>query len=144
MHFPKQYFIIALVTATSLLTVSCAQNKVSECKKIMEVANKAASEAKSVTKGEKASDPQAVLQAANVMEKASRDMAAINVNDAKLKEYQAGFINVYRDTSKATRNFVAASQKNDRPAAESARLGVQQATTLEKQIVGNFNTYCGG
>jgi hypothetical protein len=145
MHFPKRYFVLfSLTTAISLLTVSCTQSKVSECKKIMEVANRAVSEAKSVTNGEKANDPKSVMQAADAMEKASRAMEAINVKDEKLQDYQAGFINVYRDTSKATRNFIAASQKNDRSAAEAARLGVQQATTLEKQIVADFNTYCSG
>lgn len=145
MHFPKRDFVLlSLATAISLLTVSCAESKVSQCNKIIQVANKAVSQAKSVTNGGQASDPKAMLQAADAMEKASQEMKNISVKDQKLKDYQAGFINMYRDTSKATRDFVAAFEKKDRPAAETALANLQQATTPEKQLVTDINTYCVG
>jgi hypothetical protein len=145
MHFPKRYFaLLSLTAAISLFTVSCAESKVSQCNRIIQIANKAVTQAKSVTKGGQVSDPKAMLQAADAMEKASQEMKQINVKDQKLKDYQAGFINMYRDTSKATRDFVTAFEKKDRPAAETALTNLQQATTPEKQLVDNINVYCTG
>jgi predicted translin family RNA/ssDNA-binding protein len=145
MHFPKRYFVLlSLTAAISLLTTSCTESKVSQCNKIIQIANKTVTQAKSVTNNGQANDPKAMLQAADAMEKASQDMKKINVKDQKLKDYQAGFMNMYRDTSKATRDFVAAFEKKDRPGAETALTNLQQATTPEKQLVTDINTYCSG
>ncbi|HEY9612902.1 MAG TPA: hypothetical protein V6C93_26370 [Allocoleopsis sp.] len=114
----------------------------SQCNKIIKVANQAVTEAKSITKGGQASDSKAMLKAADAMEKASKDMEAIKVNDQKLQDYQTRFVTMYRDTSKATRDFVAAFQKKDRSAAEAALTNLQKATTPEKQLVEGINVYC--
>ncbi|NEO58893.1 MAG: hypothetical protein F6J98_00025, partial [Moorea sp. SIO4G2] len=82
----------------SLLTVSCSGKKV-ECQKIIEVANQAVEEAKTLTNGGESSDPEAMLQAADAMEGASQDMESIIVKDEQLQDYQAGFIKMYRNTS---------------------------------------------
>ena len=78
------------------------------------------------------------------MEKDSKQMHDIPVNDPKLKDYQTGFVKMYGDTSKATRDFVKAFEKKDRPAAERALTSLQQATLPEKQLVTDINTYCSG
>ncbi|MCA1992119.1 MAG: hypothetical protein LDL41_08740 [Coleofasciculus sp. S288] len=143
MHFPTRYFAFLPITAiVSLSLVSCAESKISQCNKIIQVANEAVSEAKAVTNQGQASDPRAMLKAADAMEKASQEMKLIEVKDAKLQDYQAGFINMYRDTSQATRDFVNAFGKKDRSAAETALDKLQQATTPEKQLVEEINTYC--
>jgi hypothetical protein len=143
MHFPRRYFVLLPLTATlSLLTVSCSESKVSQCNKIIKVANQAVTQAKSITNGGQASDSKAMLKAADAMEKASKDMEAIKVNDQKLQDYQTRFVTMYRDTSKATRDFVAAFQKKDRSAAEAALTNLQKATTPEKQLVEGINVYC--
>jgi len=145
MQFPKQYFVLfSLTTAISLLTASCSESKISQCNKIIKIANDAVSQAKTVTNGGQASDPKAMLQAAEAMEKASKQMTDIPVNDPKLKDYQTGFVKMYGDTSKATRDFVKAFEKKDRPAAERALTALQQATIPEKQLVTDINTYCSG
>ncbi len=143
MHFPTRYFaLVSVTTAISLLTVSCAESKVSQCNKIIQVANKAVNETKSVTNNGQSSDPKVYLQVANAMQKASQDMQAINVNDEKLKDYQAGFIKIYGGSSKATREYIAALDKKDRPAAEKALDNLLQATTPEQKLVTDINTYC--
>jgi phosphate uptake regulator len=136
-----RYFLIA---AVSVLAIGCTQSKVSQCNKIIQIANEAVSEAKSVTNSGQTSDPQAMLEAADAMEKASQDMEAIDVRDETLQDYQAGFINMYQNTSQATRDFVTAFEKKDRSAAEAALTNLQQATTPEQQLVEDINTYCSG
>ena len=49
---------------------------------------------------------------------------------------------MYRNTSQATRDFVAASEKKDRQGAELASAKLQNATASEKQLVTDINSYC--
>lgn len=143
MHFPTRYFVLLPLTAAiGLLTVSCSESKTSQCHKIINVANETVTQAKSVTNGGQANDPKAMLKAADVMEKASQEMKSLNIKDAKLRDYQSSFIKMYGGTSKATRDFVTAFEKKDRPGAEAALTSLQQATTPERQLVADINTYC--
>ncbi|MGB7443659.1 MAG: hypothetical protein WA919_21560 [Coleofasciculaceae cyanobacterium] len=143
MHFPRQYFVLLPMTAAiSLLLFSCGESRTAQCNKIIQVANGAVSEAKSVTKEGESNDPKAMLKAADAMEKASQKMEDIEVKDEKLQTYQAGFIKMYLDTGQATRQFVAAFEQEDRPAAEEALASLQQATTPEKRLVAEINNYC--
>lgn len=145
MHFQRPYFVLLPLTAAlSVLTVSCSESKVSQCNKIIEVANRAVSEAKAITKNGQLSDPKTTLKAADAMDKASKDMKAIKVTDEKLRDYQARFAQVYSDTSKATRDFVAAFEKKDRLALTAAVEKLQKAATPEKQLVEDINIYCEG
>lgn len=143
MQFPRRYFVLLPLTAAlSVLMVSCSESKVSQCNKIIKVANKAADEAKAITNGGKESDPKAMLKAADALEKASQDMESIKVSDEKLKDYQGRFFIMYRDTSKSTRDFITAFQKKDRSAAEAAVVKLQKATALETPLVQEINKYC--
>lgn len=143
MQFPRRYFVLLpLAAALSVLMVSCSESKVSQCNKIIKVANKAADEAKAITNGGKESDPKAMLKAADALEKASQDMESIKVSDEKLKDYQGRFFIMYRDTSKSTRDFITAFQKKDRSAAEAAVVKLQKATALETPLVQEINKYC--
>ena len=143
MHFLTRYFVLFPLTLVfSFLTVSCSESKSSQCDKIIKVNNEVVSQTKAVANGGQSIDPKAALQVADSMEKASQHMKSIRVSDTKLKGYQSRFMNMYRDTSKATREFVAAFEKKDRPAVETALTKLQKATSPEKQLVEEINTYC--
>ncbi len=145
MHFPMRYFVLVPLTVTlSLITVSCSESKVAQCNKLIKVTNEVVSQTKSVTNGNQAINLKATLKAADAMEKASQEMQAIKVSDKNLQGYQSRFTNMYRDTSQATRDFVAAFEKKDRAAAETALQKLQKATTPEKQLVDEINKYCTG
>jgi hypothetical protein len=49
---------------------------------------------------------------------------------------------MYKETSKATRNFVDAYNRQNRSEAESAIQALQAATNPEKQLVADINNYC--
>lgn len=144
MFIKRLPLLMLSLTAIILLTISCTNNKVTQCNQIIQTANNAVTEATSVTNGGQTKDPKIVLKAADAMEKASKDLEAINVSDAKLKEYRDGFVKMYRDTSKATRDFVSAYERKDFGAAQAAQKNVQQATTPEKELVNGINSYCKG
>ena len=143
MHFPIRYVVfLSLTAAVSLLLVSCGDTKTQECNEIIQVANKVVTQANELTNGGQISNPQMVLQTADAMEKASQEMEAIELKDEQLKNYQAGFVSMYRNTSQATRAFVTASEKKDRQGAEIASAKLQNATASEKQLVTDINAYC--
>ncbi|HBL10286.1 MAG TPA: hypothetical protein DD379_02535 [Cyanobacteria bacterium UBA11162] len=143
MPFLKRYFILLTMTTTITgLITSCAEGKISQCNKIIRIANNAVSEANSITNGGQTSDPKVALKMADTMQKASQSMKSLKVKDEKLEDYQAGFINMYSNSSKAMRNFVAAYDKKDRTAAEVALANVQQAATQYQQLVDDLNSYC--
>lgn len=142
MSFLRLYAILLPLVATiSFLIVGC-ESKVSQCSKIIQVANRAVNDARNITNSGQTSDPKAILQAANAMDKAAKDMETLKVNDQKLKNYQNEFISMYTTTSKATRELVTAFQKKDRSAAETSLKNLEQATSPEKELVGHINTYC--
>ena len=145
MPLPRQYTVFFTTTISiTLLIVSCSDSKVNQCQKITKVTNQAASEAKAFTDGGKAKNPDAMLKAADTMDKAAKEMAAIKVSDTKLKDYQTGFIKMYRDTSQRTREFVTAFKKKERPAVESTLKNLKQAIAPEPSLVNGLNTYCKG
>ena len=143
MPLQRQYTVFFTTTISiTLLIVSCSDSKVNQCQKITNVTNKAASEAKAFAGGGKAKNPDAMLKAADTMDKAAEEMAAIKVSDSKLKEYQTGFIKMYRDTSKSTRGFVVAFKKKERPAVESTLKNLKQAIAPEPSLLNGLTTYC--
>lgn len=145
MPWQRKYTIFFTTTiAITLLIVSCSDSKVNQCQKIVNVTNKAASEAKAFTDGGKAKNLDAMLLAADTMDKAAKEMAAIKVSDSKLKDYQTGFIKMYRDTSQSTREFAAALKKKDRDAVKSTLNKLKQAIAPEPTLLNGLKTYCQG
>ncbi len=116
----------------------------SQCNSVIEIANGAASEANVLTNGGQTQDQQVMLQAADVLEQAAQDMEALELGDRQLANYQAGFIQMYRDTATATRNYIEASNNQDRAAAETAVANLKRATQPEEELVQSINTYCTG
>jgi hypothetical protein len=143
MYFPRQYFVLLpLMAAINLFTASCTEDKASQCKKIIQVANQVASQATAVINNGQRDNPKATLEATDAMEKASKAMSALTLKDEKLKNYQTRYIKMYGEISKATRDFIGAYEKKDRPAAEKALKKVDEATSQEDKLVNEINIYC--
>lgn len=145
MYFLRCYRVIVPMTvAISFLTVSCGESKVSQCQKIINVANQASTEAKVLTKGGQPIDPDAMVKAADTMDKAAQAMETIKLSDNKLKEYQTGFSKMYRDTSTAMRGLVEPLKNKDRQKVFATLKTLRQAIVPEPQLVSGLNTYCNG
>jgi len=143
MYFPRRYFFLfPLIAATNLFTVSCTENKVSQCNQLIKLANQVVSHTRAVTNDGQRDNTKTTLQAADAMEKASKEMAALTLKDEKLKNYQTRFIKMYGETSKATRDFLGAYEKKDRPAAEKAVKKLEEAAISEPALVDEINIYC--
>ncbi|NJL02130.1 MAG: hypothetical protein HC838_00430 [Spirulinaceae cyanobacterium RM2_2_10] len=123
---------------------ACAPSKVSQCNSLIEIANGAALEANELTDDGQTDDQQAMLQAADAIEQAAQEMEAVELSDSQLQDYQTGFIEMYRATAGATRDYIEATGNQDRSAADVAVAHLQQATQPEEELVQGINTYCTG
>ncbi|MFE1747649.1 hypothetical protein [Coleofasciculus sp. H7-2] len=145
MHFLRRYAVILpAIAAVSFLSVSCSDSKITQCQKIFQITNETVNETKTVTNGGKNSSPEALVKTADIWDKSAQGMTNIRVNDAKLKKFQADFIRMYRDSSKATREYVAALKKRDFPAVDAGFKKLQKAYSPEKDLVNAINSYCSG
>ncbi|MFW6358878.1 MAG: hypothetical protein ACOC0N_06655 [Chroococcales cyanobacterium] len=140
--FSKPIFFFPLLALISLITASCGNPTTTQCREIITIANETVNQARTVTQGGQTNDPQAILQAADMMEQAAQDLEAIAVEDEQLQSYKEGFIAMYQDTSTATRNFVEAYEQKNREAAEEALTNLQEAMKPEQELVTGINNYC--
>ncbi len=144
MQFLRRYAVILPVTAAvSFLSVSCSESKITQCQKIFKITNETVNETKTVTNGGQNSSPEALVKTADIWDKSAQKMTNIRVNDAKLKKFQVDFIKMYRDSSKATREYVAALKKRDFPAVNAGFEKLQKSYNPEKNLVNGINRYCG-
>lgn len=141
--FRRDTVILTLVAVICFLTVSCGESKVKQCNKIIQIANQAADQSNKVTEGGKKTNPEALLKTAEAMDKAAQDMKALKVNDQKLQAFQKGFTNMYRDTSKILRDYVAAFEKQDHKRADTAIQSFnKKAIKPSENLVNDINRYC--
>jgi hypothetical protein len=141
---PRPAMLLSLTVAIALLGSACGQSRIQQCNNIIEIANQAVNEAKQLTNGGQTNDPQAMIQAADAMDRAAQDMEALELVDPELQNYRQGFTDMYAETSAATRQFVEAFEQKDRPAAEAALSRLQRATNPEEDLVQGINEYCTG
>lgn len=124
------------------LAQSGNQTRVSQCNQIIAIANTAVRDAKALTNSTEASSSETMLRAANVMESAAVKLENLSIIDQRLQGYQSRFVTMYRQTSRATSNFVTAYNQQNRSEAESALQALQAATSPEKQLVADISNYC--
>lgn len=138
----RSAIILSIAVTSGWLSISCTDNRISECNQIVNVANQTVTEAKGITPKSLVSNPEAMLKVANAMDKAAQLMEALEIRDAQIKTYQVGLVGMYRDTSKATKDFVGAFKQRNRPAAETALRSLKQATVNEPELVAGIKNYC--
>lgn len=138
----KRAIAVSTLATLSLLAVSCTDNKVSQCNKLIKVANEAVSAVQTVTQNASPDNVDAMNNIAEAADKAKADMAGLQLGDEKLKALQTRFVSMYTDTSQATRELVAAAGSKDAAAAQKAFDALKTATDQEGPLVNEVNTYC--
>lgn len=127
----------------SVFAQSANQTKNAQCDQIITIANEAVRDSKQFTNNGQTSDPRLLLLAANAMDSAAGRLQNVSIADARLQVYKSRFVRMYRQVSQATRAFVAAYEKKDRPTAQAALTRLQQATSSERPLAAELNNYCG-
>ena len=128
-----------LSVLVNLLLISCAENKISQCQKIIILTQKMAQESESYRRRE---DIKKVLQVADIFEETSQQMKKLKIEDEKLQEYQMGFADIYQGNADTTRQFVAALNDKDIDTAKLMQQQVQQLGKKEQEFGAKMKDYC--
>lgn len=143
----KRISQILVLMMVAFLAASCSESKVSQCSKLIDIANRAVTSVKQVSDSSQADNPQPdsieqMNEIADVANSAKAEMEALQLTDEQLQSYQARFITMYTDTNQATRDLVAAAEAKDAQAAQQAFNALQTATSQEEPLVTEVNGYC--
>ncbi|MEB3360086.1 MAG: hypothetical protein VKK04_25395 [Synechococcales bacterium] len=124
------------------VSVGCSEGTVSQCVRLIDIANAAATEVETVTQSSTPDDTEAFLTIAETADQAATDLGTLELSDAQLQTFKQRFIQLYQETGKATRDLVAAVEAADREAAEAAYAQLEAATSQEEPLVEEVNIYC--
>jgi gas vesicle protein len=134
-RFNRYAFLSATAMTMGLLLYGCGESKVSQCNKIVTVANKA--KALSIPK-----DTSGVDVLADNIDKIGTEIKTIAVQDSKLKELQTELFTMYGDISLALKAQVKATQSKDNNAVTKAKQELETATAKESDLVDRINALC--
>jgi hypothetical protein len=137
--------MLSATAAMALLFAGCGESKVSQCNKIIKVANQAATVSQEFGKNprpEKGS--KSLTDVASKLDLASNEMKALEIKDEKLQGFQQGFLKLYQDASQGLKDTAAALDKKNFSAANSSLIKLKKSTQSESTLVKEINTYCTG
>ena len=136
--------VISVIAILGVFTASCGESKVSQCNKLIDVANKAVADVQAITTSANPQDVTAMTRIAETADQARGSMEALELADDQLETFRQQFVTMYSETSQATRDLVTAVNANNSQNAETAYNALQTATDKETPLVNEVNTYCGG
>lgn len=141
----KQTVMLSTTAAIALLVTGCGESKVTQCNKIVKIANQAATIGQEFGKNPKPQQgSKSLTEVAGQIDQVASDMKAVEVKDEKLQGFQGRFITLYQDTSKALRNAAGAWDKKNFKAATGFLVDLKKSTSKETAIVQEINSYCSG
>ena len=118
-----------------LVLYGCGESKVSQCNKVVTIANKTA--ALAIPK-----DLAGFAPLAASIDQIRTEIQTIAVQDSKLKELQTQLLGVYGDTSQALKEQVKATQAKDTNAMNKAEQDLETASKKESEVVDQINALC--
>jgi hypothetical protein len=125
----------ATALAFGLLLYGCGENRISQCNKIVTVANK--------TKALVApKDISGFAPLAENIDLIRNEVQAIALQDSKLKELQVQLVGMYGDVSQALKSQAKATEAKDKSAVDKAKLELSTAAGKESDIVDRLNNLC--
>lgn len=127
----------------SLFTVSCEENKSSQCEQIFQVVRDVQQNNQNASDdNEQSSEMKNWLEAANRFNQAADQMTVLKINHSELIAYQNQLITIYRIYSQATYDAVTARENKDILALKSARQDALKAGKIQQKLIKEINTYC--
>jgi CHASE3 domain sensor protein len=134
--------LISLALTASFLVASCGESKVSQCRKITAVVNKATSAEQAASRNNNPDKVGELEKAAASFDQYAKELEAVKVKDETLQNLQGRIIKMYQATSKASRDLVEAARKQDPRAVDSSLQSLKEATNRESALANEFNQYC--
>lgn len=150
----KYIFIAPVSLSIALLLSSCSEDKVTQCKRLIQVVN----EGNSLIDQNKGRQVITTWQLSKDLEAITTSLGDLNLADPQLQEFQSGFIKVFKNLSQAiAKASKALGSAKTAEASASGREKIQKArteidtalTTVAKtsgkesdKLVNQLNKYC--
>jgi lipopolysaccharide export LptBFGC system permease protein LptF len=134
---PRFKYTSLTVTAIfiAFLTYGCGESRIVQCNKLSTIAN----QAKTLTTP---SDAEGFDRLADAIEKIADRMRAVKLEDAKLKDLQGQFANIYAESARAARGIGKAySAKKSEEIAKITK-ETKSIGNRESSLIGETNKYC--
>lgn len=150
---------ISAIVVAGIFAASCSENKLSQCKELIDVANQVVTDVQTVAQNASTTssasatsttdsanngpDSVAVInKVAEAAEKARINMEALKLEDETLKNYQSQYAAMYTEINQTTRDMLAAAEAKNREAGKDAYDAFRAATSREETLVQEINEYC--
>lgn len=128
----------------AVLLASCGASKVTQCNKLVKVANQATSLNQTLSQQKTSKGASTLTETSNKLDRLAQDMAALSIEDEILKGFQGRFIGMYRNTSQGLKTGAIALQKKDLTSLKQAMNTLQGVISQEGGLVKEVNNYCSG
>jgi hypothetical protein len=135
-HRAIRYAVLSSITITiGLLLHGCGESKVSQCNKVVTVANKT----KTLVAPK---DVAGFLPLAENIDQIRTEVQAISIQESKLKELQVQLLSMYGDVSQSLKAQAKATESKDKTALDKAKQELETAAGKETDIVDRLNALC--
>ena len=137
-EFMRQWLITHPIALLFLSLASCSETKVSRCNTLILVANRTTQDIQSLP-GQTLQPKDRFAKAAEILDRASRDVNALKIQDATVQKLQTQLVALYgrdRDHNQAL------ATSNNAKAIREALQDIQQNDLQQKNIVKAANAYC--
>jgi hypothetical protein len=135
----KSFLLVFLVYLISLLTVGCAETRISQCQKIINISSKISQESK---ENRNTKDSQQLLKVADGFNRAAEDMEKLEIKDEKLIQYKTQFAQIYRGYARATKTMISAVTNQDIKTAKLTQDKVKELGQEEERLGNEMIIYC--
>lgn len=137
-EFMRQWLITHPIALLFLSLASCSETKVSRCNTLILVANRTTQDIQSLP-GQTLQPKDRFAKAAEILDRASRDVNALKIQDATVQKLQTQLVALYgRDRD---HNQVLATSNNAKAIREALQ-SIQKNDLQQKSIVKAANVYC--
>ena len=136
--FVRQGFISGSIAFIGLSLSSCSETKVSRCNTLVSAANRVTQDIQSLP-GQTLQPKERFAKAAEILDRASRDVQALKIQDATIQKLQLQLVELYgRDRD---HNQVLATSNNAKAIREALQ-NIQKNDLQQKSMVKAANAYC--
>jgi hypothetical protein len=140
MQLPKHRLSLLVVSSLLCFLVNaCGENKLIQCNKIIQVANKFETIATDVTK-----DAAGFEKIAAQIDEISKEMQTLKVDNETLGGFRDRFVQIYQETSQSMREISKAIGARNATKIAKATESLKATVAKETSLNGEINRYCIG
>ncbi len=139
---PRMPITVVYTGVLTVLLASCGPTKTAQCNSLIAIVNKVGNETMAMSKSTNPNKMAELTKMAGNFEQYAQEMAAVKLEDQALQGFQARFVGMYQETSKASKDLLGAIAKRDARLVGSSIKALRAASGKESSLVTEMNQYC--